>query len=210
MSQYLHVRAGPYQMLLDVEGVHEILELSGEDDGGASGHRGWRGRVLTSINGRALLGLDDYVLPRVHPGVVYSAGEDETPVMLELDGVERLRSADGNNLSALPRVPEQAFLLFDGVLSDKGMGDQMYHLRRPLALADMMEQLAVRQNNLTVSPEAVELSAVELSAEREQEGGAPADGDESGVEAQGDASAAGGTAKSATSSRRRTSRRKKN
>jgi len=205
MSQYLHVRAGPYQMLLDAEGVHEILELSGEDDGGASGHRGWRGRVLTSINGRTLLGLDDHVLPRVHPGVVYSAGEDETPVMLELDGVERLRSADGNNLSALPRVPEQAFLLFDGVLSDKGMGAQLYHLRRPLALADMMEQLAVRRSNLTVPQEAVELPVV-----REQTEGAPAGSDESGVEAQGDASATGGTAKSATSSRRRTSRRKKN
>ena len=137
MKQYLHVRAGPYQMLLDAEGIHEILDLS-DKDSEAAGHRDWRGRVLTSVNGRTLLGLKDNVLPLLHAGVVYSSGDEDTLIMFELDKVERLRLAEEGCLLRLPYVPEQASRLFDGVLHDKISGAQIYHLRRPLDLVAMI------------------------------------------------------------------------
>jgi|GEM_PF-722945 hypothetical protein len=133
MRQYLHVSAGPYPLLLDAEGIHEILDLS-HDHADTAGHRDWRGQVLTTINIRTLLGMKDDTLPLAHAGVVYSVEAGEPPVMLEMDKVERLRLVDDSSLVRLPRVPDAASGLFDCVLPDKNRGLQIYHLRRPLSL----------------------------------------------------------------------------
>ena len=139
MSHYLHVCAGPYQILLDADGIHEILELDGGDGAQAAGHRDWRGQVLASVNGRALLGMKQTALPRERAGVVYSAGVSGVPLMLEFDRVARLRHVGEASLLPLPPVPEKAFRLFDGVLSDKEAGTQLYHLRRPLDATVFMD-----------------------------------------------------------------------
>jgi hypothetical protein len=146
VRQYLHVSAGPYQFLLDAEGIHEILDLecSGAEslNFGASAHRDWRGRVLPAVNGRALLGMQDCVLPPSHAGVVYSAGNDDAPLMLELDRVAKLRYAEDHELQRLPPLPVQADRLFDCVLPDKVQGLQLFHLRRPLDIQALLAEWA--------------------------------------------------------------------
>lgn len=140
MSNYLHVCAGPYQILLDADGIHEILDLDGDDGAEVAGRRDWRGQALAAVNGRTLLGMKDCNLPRERAGVVYSADESGDPLMLEFDRVARLRHVGEAGLLPLPPVPERAFRLFDGVLTDKDAGVQLYHLRRPLDVAVFIEQ----------------------------------------------------------------------
>jgi chemotaxis signal transduction protein len=137
VKQYLQVHAGPYQMLLDASGVHEIVELL-NDDNCAAGHRDWRGRVLTSINGRSLLGMKDAALPKSHAGVVYSASDEDAPVMFELDSVTCLRHVEDTCFLSLPSVSMQLTSLFDRVLPDKERGIQLYHLRHPINLGALM------------------------------------------------------------------------
>ncbi len=141
MSHYLQVCAGPYQILLDADGIHEILELDGDDGAEAAGRRDWRGQALTAVNGRTLLGMKDDVLPRERAGVVYSADADATPLMLEFDCVVRLRHLNDMGLRPLPLVPKRVLRLFDGVFSDKEAEAQLYHLRRPLDAELLMEQM---------------------------------------------------------------------
>jgi chemotaxis signal transduction protein len=132
MRQYLQVHVGPYQLLLDAQGIHEILELSGQ--GEVSGYRDWRGKLLVPMNSRRLLGLKKDIFPAVYAGVVYSFSDDSEPVMFEFDRVERLRQVEENDLSTLPFIPKFAAQLFDLVYSDATLGVQLYHLRRPLEL----------------------------------------------------------------------------
>ncbi len=129
MRQFLQVSVGPYQFLLDAEGVHEILDLV-THPAEQTGHRDWRGRVLTAVNARTLLGMQEQTLAPLHAGVVYSPGAEDAPLMLELDRVDRLLYAELHQLQRLPPLPEPVEQLFDCVLPDKGR--QLYHLRRPL------------------------------------------------------------------------------
>lgn len=140
MSHYLQVCAGAYQILLDADGIHEILDLDNGDGTQAAGHRDWRGQALTSINGRTLLGMKDDTLTRERSGVVYSAGCGDAPLMLEFDRVARLRHVGEASLHPLPSVPERVRRLFDGVFPDKESGAWLYHLRRPLDPAVLLEQ----------------------------------------------------------------------
>jgi len=140
MSHYLQVCAGAFQILLDADGIHEILELDNGDGAQAAGHRDWRGQALTAINGRTLLGMKEDTLTRERSGVVYSAGYGDTPLMLEFDRVARLRHVGEASLHPLPSVPERVTHLFDGVFPDKESGAWLYHLRRPLDPAVLMEQ----------------------------------------------------------------------
>lgn len=140
MSHYLQVCAGAYQLLLDADGIHEILDLDNGDGAQAAGRRDWRGRALPAVNGRALLGMEDDALSRECAGVVYSAGYDDTPLMLEFDRVARLRHVGETSLHPLPPVPERVTRLFDGVLQDKESGAWLYHLRRPLNPAVLLGQ----------------------------------------------------------------------
>jgi chemotaxis signal transduction protein len=172
MSNYLQVRAGPYQLLLDADGIHEILELDSGTDAEAAGHRDWRGRILTAVNGRAMLGLKDAALPSGHAGVVYSIGGEDVPVILELDKVERLRHAEDGAFLPLPPVPERTFLLFDGVLPDREAGIQLYHLRRPLDMAAVCGPKEEPVAQVDVSQD--ENSPVEAEQEAEQQEAAPA------------------------------------
>ena len=159
MRQYLHVSAGPYQFLLDAEGIHEILEL--EAHASAAGYRDWRGRLLPSVNGRCLLGLANCELSPSHAGVVYSAVDLETPLMLELDRVGRLRYAEDDQLLALPPLPEKAERLFDRVLPDEVLGVQLYHLRRPLDI-----QALLREWSAPALPDSVQMPET-LAARRQ-------------------------------------------
>ena len=142
MRQFLQVSAGPYQFLLDAPGIHEILDLA-SDHAGTAGYRDWRGCVLPAINARMLLGMQDHTLPPLHAGVVYSAGVEDAPLMLELDRVGRLRYVEEHQLQRLPPLPVQAAQLFDCVLPDSGM--QLYHLRRPLEIQVLLEKWSVKR-----------------------------------------------------------------
>lgn len=159
MRQFLQVSIGPYRMLLDAEGIHELLEIPPSDQAGSIEHRDWRGQVLTVVNGRRLLGLQNSALQAAHAGVVYSAVADEdVPVMLEVDAVDRLRQVELNDLSHLPALPESVARLFDCVLSDAGV--QYYHLRRPLDLLAVIE--LERQKAALVKPVVATIAPVEL------------------------------------------------
>ncbi len=141
MSHYLQVCAGPYQILLDADGIHEILDLDGDDGAESAERRDWRGQALTVINGRTLLGMKDDVLPRERAGVVYSSDADTTPLMLEFDYVARLHHLNEMGLRPLPLVPKRVMRLFDGVFLDNEAEAQLYHLRRPLDAEVFMEQM---------------------------------------------------------------------
>ena len=132
MRSYLQVAVGPYQILLDAQGILEIIDLDGDDDTQAAGHRHWRGQSLPVVNARALLSMQDACLPRMHCGVVYSSDEACTALMmLELDRAVGLRNVGNAELKTLPPVSEQATDLFDGVLVDQQTSALLYHLRRP-------------------------------------------------------------------------------
>jgi len=141
MSHYLQVCAGPYRILLDTDGIHEILDLDGDDGAESAGRRDWRGQALTAVNGRTLLGMKDDVLPRERAGVVYSSNADATPLMLEFDYVVRLHHLNELGLRPLPLVPKRVMRLFDGVFLDSEAEVQLYHLRRPLDAEMFMEQM---------------------------------------------------------------------
>lgn len=170
MSHYLQVCAGPYQILLDADGIHEILDLDGDDGAEAAGRRDWRGQALTAINGRSLLGMKDDVLPRERVGVVYSSDADATPLMLEFDYVVRLHQLNEMGLRPLPLVPKRVMRLFDGVFLDNEAEAQLYHLRRPLDVAVFMEQA----DEVDLSPSFTGLGLTEVAEFASSEANEPA------------------------------------
>ena len=160
MSHYLQVCAGPYQLLLDADGIHEILYLDGGDGAESAGRRDWRGQALIAVNGRTLLGMKDDVLPRERAGVVYSSDADATPLMLEFDYVARLHHLNEMGLQPLPLVPKRVMRLFDGVFLDNEAEVQIYHLRRPLDAEVFMEQA----DEVDLFPSFTELGLTEVDA----------------------------------------------
>jgi hypothetical protein len=138
MSTCLHVRVGPYPILLDADGVLEVLDLAG-DDATMANCRDWRGMALPAVNARLVFGVPEVSLPAAHAGIVYSDGTDAAPILLEVDKVESLLQIDPDQLRPLPAASRQARQWFDGVWLDTASGHSRYHLRRDLALARLVQ-----------------------------------------------------------------------
>lgn len=140
MKGFLRIAIACYDVLLDVDGVQEVLEL--EDN--AATHRDWRDRLLACIDAYALMGLvsddpgaevaqrqADGVTRRV--GVVYQAADEAAlPVILAVDRIVRLLYLDETDFLPLPAVPLRVLALFDAIYPDPVSGVQVYRLRRPL------------------------------------------------------------------------------
>jgi hypothetical protein len=129
MAIYLQVRAGDLQILVDALGVHEILSLADLPVGGQGEHVEWRQQVLNSVPVHSFFKQTQG--ERVM-GVVYSASEGETPLMLEVDEVVGLRTIAPNEWLPMPRLPSETMVFFDALVQDLKSDAQVYRLKRSL------------------------------------------------------------------------------
>lgn len=165
MSHFLHVWAGPYQLLLDAEGIHEVLDIE-SDETASLGCWDWRGSILPIVDMRNLCGVDSSA--EVSPGrsgVVYSPLADAPPVVLQLDCVGRLRRAGREDFRPLPTGAKYARRFFDSVLRDMDSGTELYHLRRPLE----REMLISEGSSLAAAKDQGEAAAVATVGQPQQE-----------------------------------------
>lgn len=141
MAIYLQVRAGALGILLDALRVHEVV-LLGEGLREDQAFAEWRDQVLHVVRLASHLQL---------PGgggqqaVVYSPGEGQSPVMLHVDEVERLRHLEPGHFKGMPRVPARTALLFDAVYSDQASSRELFRLRdrlEPALLGVHAQQVA--------------------------------------------------------------------
>lgn len=129
MAIYLQVRAGNLQILVDALGVHEILSLNELPVGGQGEHVEWRKQVLNSVPVHSFFAQEQG--ERVM-GVVYSATEGDTPLMLEVDEVVGLRNIGHADWLPMPRLPSETMVFFDALVDDLKTDAQVYRLKRPL------------------------------------------------------------------------------
>jgi hypothetical protein len=129
MAIYLQVRAGPLHLLVDALGVHEVLSLGDLAVGGQGGHIEWRHQVINAVAVHTFFGQEK---GQRLMGVVYSATEGETPLMLEVDEVVGLRNITANQWLPMPRLPQASQVFFDALIGDLASDVQVYRLRRPL------------------------------------------------------------------------------
>jgi hypothetical protein len=129
MAIYLQVRAGNLQLLVDALGVHEILSLNDLPVGGQGEHVEWRQQVLNSVPVHAFFAQTQG--ERVM-GVVYSATEGDSPLMLEVDEIIGLRNIGPKDWLPMPRLPSETMVFFDALVDDLKTDAQVYRLRRPL------------------------------------------------------------------------------
>ena len=129
MAIYLQVRAGNLQLLVDALGVHEILSLNDLPVGGQGEHVEWRKQVLNSVPVHSFFAQEQG--ERVM-GVVYSATEGDSPMMLEVDEIVGLRNIGPKDWLPMPRLPAETMVFFDALVDDLKTDAQVYRLRRPL------------------------------------------------------------------------------
>ena len=129
MAIYLQVRAGNLQLLVDALGVHEILSLNDLPVGGQGEHVEWRQQVLNSVPVHSFFAQEQG--ERVM-GVVYSATEGDSPLMLEVDEIIGLRNIGPKDWLPMPRLPSETMVFFDALVDDLKTDAQVYRLRRPL------------------------------------------------------------------------------
>jgi hypothetical protein len=129
MAIYLQVRAGNLQLLVDALGVHEILSLNDLPVGGQGEHVEWRQQVLNSVPVHSFFAQTQG--ERVM-GVVYSATEGDSPLMLEVDEIIGLRNIGPKDWLPMPRLPSETMVFFDALVDDLKTDAQVYRLRRPL------------------------------------------------------------------------------
>jgi hypothetical protein len=129
MAIYLQVRAGNLQLLVDALGVHEILSLNDLPVGGQGEHVEWRQQILNSVPVHSFFAQTQG--ERVM-GVVYSATEGDSPLMLEVDEIIGLRNIGPKDWLPMPRLPSETMVFFDALVDDLKTDAQVYRLRRPL------------------------------------------------------------------------------
>lgn len=151
MPIYLQVRAGNLQLLVDALGVHEILSLSDLPVGGQGEHVEWRQQVLNSVPVHSFFAQDQG--ERVM-GVVYSATEGDTPMMLEVDEVVGLRNIGKMDWLPMPRLPSETVVFFDALVNDLKTDAQVYRLRRPLEASLFRSELTTIDQALEIHKEA--------------------------------------------------------
>lgn len=126
---YLHVRCGPYRILVpgdNVVSIDPMPDLGGHRPSLSQARR--QGSSLI-IDGRTLLGLD--VAAPSEPRVIIHWNSTQLSVRaaLVVDGVEGLRGGYDAEFLPLPRVPPAFNLLFDGLVYDSD-GGFLLRLRR--------------------------------------------------------------------------------
>lgn len=129
MAIYLQVRAGNLQLLVDALGVHEILSLGDLPVGGQGEHVEWRQQVLNTVPVHSFFAQTQGA--RVM-GVVYSAADGDSPLMLEVDEIIGLRTIGPKDWLPMPRLPSETMVFFDALVNDLKTDAQVYRLKRPL------------------------------------------------------------------------------
>ena len=132
MAIYLQVRAGNLQLLVDALGVHEILSLSDLPVGGQGEHVEWRQQVLNSVPVHTFFAQEQ---GERNMGVVYSASDGVSPMMLEVDEIVGLRNIGPQEWLPMPRLPAETMVFFDALVDDLKTDAQVYRLRRPLEVS---------------------------------------------------------------------------
>ena len=131
MSSYLHLKAGPYDLLLDVERVREVITLDDRVGRDAGGHRAWRGETLPVLDLPAVLGG----AAGARPGSVVLDDRRGGHVYLDVDAIGRVLRLEDQAFQPLPPLPDAVEAAIDGVaLVDQG-GKGLLRLKLDALLA---------------------------------------------------------------------------
>lgn len=142
MQQYLQILSGRYLLLVEANGVLEVLDLSEvQREGGTShGYRLWRGTSLHVIDLQTLLPDDSTTAKQPQAALVYGAAGIEPPVMVLCDRVVGLTQADEASFRPLPCSEARLNRYIDRILLDT-VSDQML-LRLTISGEDMKKSLS--------------------------------------------------------------------
>lgn len=125
--RYLHVRCGPYRILLPGENIGGIDPATDAPSAHRSFHRIRRDGWLPMIDSRRLLGLTtDEAGPQVH--IFWRQPDGPVCAILAVDGVEGLRGGFEAEFLPLPRAPLGFQRMFDRLVYD-GSGGFLLRLR---------------------------------------------------------------------------------
>lgn len=118
MKIYIDVAVGCYRLLLDSSRVQEVMRLEQSRQKihtEASGYREWRGFSIKTLNlSQILQTAADNKEQHAETAVVF-AGDNDVPVMLLVDRIERLITIDEDKLDPLPLNIDRLREMFDAV-----------------------------------------------------------------------------------------------
>lgn len=119
---HLHVRCGPYQILVPGENVVGINPAGGEDVTRTPRRRALGAGLPLMIDVRLLLGLEPAAPsePRVH--VHWKRSDCDLRAVFVVDAVDGLRGGFEAEFLPLPRVPQDFQRLFDGLVANANDG----------------------------------------------------------------------------------------
>jgi hypothetical protein len=119
---HLHVRCGPYRILVPGQNVIGINPAGGDNVARIPRRRALDAGLSLMIDARLLLGLEPAARsdPQVH--VHWKRSDDELRAVLVVDAVEGLRGGFEAEFLPLPRVPQDFQRLFDGLVANTDDG----------------------------------------------------------------------------------------
>lgn len=128
-TNYLHVQAGHFHLLLDEAAVHDVIEHGAASRVESGAFLPWRGDMLPVVVFRDLAGdasesFDDGV------SLVYSPDSHRQPLLLHVDRVVGVLEIEESAWLRLPPIRDVVENLFDGVCLDVNRGIRLYRLRR--------------------------------------------------------------------------------
>jgi hypothetical protein len=138
--RYLHVRCGPFRILVPGENVAGIDLANEARVARVPLHRARRDGWPLVIDVRAFLGLDAVRLRDTQVNINWHATSSPLRAVLVVDGVEGLRGGFDAEFLPLPRVPPAFQFMFDRLVHDSA-GSFLLRLR-----PDIQPNLADRSN----------------------------------------------------------------
>lgn len=124
MMRYLHICCGRFHLLIQAEGVLEVLDLVDEQENAgneAHGCRLWRGSSIRVVHLRNLL-EEAFEHNPPQAALIYSAENAESPIMLTCDQVIGLVQAEESAFCSLPYFEGELGRYFDKALSVPATG----------------------------------------------------------------------------------------
>ncbi len=115
---HLHVRCGPYRILVPGENVAGIDPATSHGLVRVPLHRARNQGWPLIIDARLLLGLDPAGPTEPRVNIQWRATESALRAVVVVDGVEGLRGGFDAEFLPLPRVPPAFYSLFDGLVYD--------------------------------------------------------------------------------------------
>jgi hypothetical protein len=118
---HLHVRCGPYRILVPGDNVTGV-DPANEHPVRVPLHRARQQGWPLMIDARLLLGLDPAGPTEPRVNIQWRATESTLRAVVVVDGVEGLRGGFDAEFLPLPRVPPAFYNLFDGLVYDTDGG----------------------------------------------------------------------------------------